>query len=97
MRRTYYAFAIHWLSRPLVRFGVPLIVLTYVIAKLVFVAKVVANAQSVGMAKLPEFTLAALLNADTLTLVTACVFVLVVLAAVRHVMMYSFTPERSFA
>ena len=97
MRRTYYAYAIHVMTRPLVRLGVPLAVLTYVVAKLVFVAAVFANAQSVGLAKLPEFTLGALLNADLLTLVSAIALALILLSVARHMVLLSFAPSRQYA
>jgi len=82
MRRTYYAYVIHMMTRPLVRFGLPLVVLTFVLAKLVYVAAVFANAQSAGLAQLPSFTLTALVNADSLTLVSfaALGFILIGLA-----------------
>jgi len=97
MRRTYYAYAIHMMTRPLVRLGVLFIALTFVVAKLVFVAAVFANAQSVGLAKLPEFTLSAFLNADSLTLVSALALLLVVISVVRHMALIPFSPNRQYA
>lgn len=77
MRRTYYAFVIHMATRPVVRYGVPLALLTYIVAKLVFVAAVFANAKAVGLTNLHTFVFGALTHADTLTL-----FVSIVLCAV---------------
>lgn len=71
MRRTYYAFVIHMATRPVVRYGVPLILLTYIVAKLVFVAAVFANAKAVGLSNLHTFVLGAVTHADTLTLLVS--------------------------
>ncbi len=68
MRRTYYAFVIHMATRPLVRYGVPLVLLAYVVAKLVFVAAVFANAKAVGFSNLHLFAYGAITHADVLTL-----------------------------
>ncbi len=68
MRRTYYAFVIHMATRPLVRYGVPLALLTYVVAKLVFVAAVFANAKAVGFSNLHLFAYGAVTHADIVTL-----------------------------
>jgi hypothetical protein len=68
MRRTYYAFVIHMATRPLVRYGVPLTLLVYIVTKLVFVAAVFANAKAVGFSNLPHFTYTTITHADYLTL-----------------------------
>jgi hypothetical protein len=72
MRRTYYAFVIHMATRPLVRYGVPLALLTYVAAQLVFVAAVFANAKAVGFSNLHLFAYGAITHADLLTLAVSC-------------------------
>ena len=69
MYRTYYAFVIHMATRPLVRYGVPLILLTYLVAKLVFVAAVIANAKAVGIANFYSFAYGAVTHTDILTLI----------------------------
>jgi hypothetical protein len=71
MRRTYYAFVIHAATRPVVRYGVPLIVLAYLTAKLVFVAAVLANAQAAGISNLHSFAYGAVTHADALSLIVA--------------------------
>lgn len=83
MRRTYYAFAIHMATRPLVRFGVPLVLCTYFTAKLVFVAAVMANAKAVGIANLHLFAYSAITHADLLTLFVAAALTAVFIGVAR--------------
>jgi hypothetical protein len=93
MRRTYYAFAIHMATRPVVRYGVPLILLTYIIAKLVFVAAIFANAKAVGVSNLHTFALGAVTHADTLTLLMS-VILCVVFAGIARDAARVLTHER---
>ena len=83
MRRTYYAFVIHMATRPIVRYGVPLALLTYIVAKLVFVAAVFANAKAVGLGNLHTFVFGALTHADTLTLLVSIVLFVIFLGIAR--------------
>lgn len=83
MRRTYYAFAIHMATRPLVRFGVPLVLCTYFAAKLVFVAAVMANAKAVGVANLHLFAFSAITHADFLTLLVTAALAVVFIGVAR--------------
>ena len=70
MRDVYTAYAIHMATRPVVRYGVLTIVLLYILAKLVFVAAVIANAEAVGLAQLPTFAFGALEHTSFITLAT---------------------------
>ena len=68
MRDVYTAYAIHMSTRPVTRYTVLALVLAYVLSKLVFVAAIIANAEAVGIANLPQFVLSALAHADLMTL-----------------------------
>ena len=67
MRDVYTAYAIHMSTRPVTRYTVLALVLAYVLSKLVFVAAIIANAEAVGIANLPQFALSALAHADLMT------------------------------
>lgn len=83
MRRTYYAFVIHMATRPVVRYGVPLVLLTYIVGKLVFVAAVFANAKAVGLSNLHTFVFGAVTHADALTLLVSIALCAVFVAIAR--------------
>ena len=83
MRDVYTAYAIHMSTRPVTRYAVLTLVLGYVLAKLVFVAAIIANAEAVGLAKLPEFAFGALTHTSVLTL---GIFVLMCVVAVMSVL-----------
>lgn len=83
MRDVYTAYAIHMSTRPVTRYTVLVLVLGYILTKLVFVAAIISNAQAVGLAKLPQFTLGALAHADLLTL---AIFVVMCFVAVMSIM-----------
>lgn len=97
MRRTYYAYAIHLMTRPLVRFGLPLAAFTFVLAKLVFVAAVFANAQSAGLAQLPAFTFSALVNADSLTLISVSALGFILIGLMRDLALAVLPARRQYA
>ena len=96
MRDVYLSFAIHMATRPLVRRGVPLALLTYIFAKLVFVSAVFANAQAVGMEGLGSFALHAFVNADTLTLMVVIGMAAVMFGVARDAMLV-LTPKHRYA
>lgn len=83
MYRTYYAFVIHAATRPLVRYGVPLALLVYLTAKLVFVAAIIANAKAVGVANLHLFAYGAITHTDLLTLVVSAALFIVFVGIAR--------------
>lgn len=97
MRRTYYAFVIHMATRPVVRYGVPLALLTYITAKLVFVAAVFANAKAVGFSNLHTFVFSAVTHADTLTLLVSIVLFVVFLGIARDAARMLTQEQRLYA
>lgn len=86
MRDVYTAYAIHMSTRPVTRYTVLALVLAYVLSKLVFVAAIVANAQSVGFANLPGFIFSALAHADLITLVTFLIMCAVAVMSVLDIL-----------
>lgn len=96
MYRTYYAFVIHMATRPLVRYGVPLVLCAYLAAKLVFVAAVVANAKAVGVANLHIFAYGAITHADVLTLLVSAALLAVFIGIARDAA-HAINPTRRFA
>lgn len=97
MRDVYTAFAIHVVTRPIVRYAVLSIIALEVIAKMVFVAAVIANARKVGVEQLPEFVLNALTHTNILTLTALMVLAYLGVAILREVMKITLVPARRFA
>jgi len=98
MRDVYTAYAIHIATRPLVRYALCSIIALEVIAKMVFVAAVIANARKVGVAQLPEFGVNALTHTNIFTLTALMVLAYLGVAMLREVLkMTHVVPARRFA
>ena len=97
MRDIYTAFAIHVVTRPLVRYTVLLVIVLEVLAKLVFVAAVIANARKVGVEQLPQFGLSALTHTNIFTLTALLLLSYLGVAMFREVIKISHVPVRRFA
>jgi tetrahydromethanopterin S-methyltransferase subunit D len=96
LRRVYYAFVIHMATRPVVRYGLPLMLLAYVVAKLVFVAAVFANARAVGIENFHTFAYTAITHADILTLIITLLFSVMTLLMARDAARIVATKQRQF-
>ena len=97
MRDVYTAFAIHVVTRPIVRYAVCSLIALEIIAKMVFVAAVIANARAVGVAQLPAFGLNALTHTNILTLTALLVLAYLGVAMLREVLKMTHMPVRRFA
>ncbi len=97
MRDIYTAFAIHLVTRPLVRYAVLAVIALEVLAKMVFVAAVIANARKVGVEQLPQFGISALTHTNIFTLAALLVLAYLGVAMLREVMKITLVPARRFA
>jgi hypothetical protein len=98
MRDIYTAFAIHVVTRPIVRYAVGALIALEVIAKMVFVAAVIANARKVGVEQLPQFGVNALTHTNIFTLTALMVLAYLGVAMLREVLkMTHVVPARRFA
>ena len=96
MYRTYYAFVIHMATRPLVRYGVPLVLLTYLAAKLIFVAAVIANAKAVGISHFYSFALSAITHTNIFTFLVLSALTVVFVGIARDATLVV-VPKRHYA
>lgn len=97
MRDIYTAFAIHVVTRPIVRYAALSFIVLEVLAKLVFVAAVIANARKVGVEQLPQFGISALTHTNIFTLTALLVLGYLCVAMLREVLKMTHMPVRRFA